>query len=208
MRLSSDGKVITTIASAHCDGGAETTVIAPVGDQGRAATGEAGDAVDACGLNGLGEGPRRQAGGEPPHQHRFTRPRGPEHDRLWLKRLHPISLYPKGSCCVLETITFWWYAQIWSPTVSGHCCRTSWVYAKRVQLERFQDAFRLGQCQAEVLNLLVPLSRIATSCTRTSRPSYVLATSCTLHFMGSPPVRMLCIGGPIVPPCQSSAPAF
>jgi hypothetical protein len=131
-----------------------------------------------------------------------------EHGRLWLKRLHPISLYPKGSCCVLETITFWWYAQIWIPTVSGHCCRTSGVYAKRVQLERFQDAFRFGQCQAEVLNLLVPLSRIATSCTRTSRPSYVLATSCTLHFMGSPPVRMLRIGGPIVPPCQSSAPAF
>ena len=41
-------------------------MIAPVGDQGRAATGEAGDAVDACGLNGLGEGPRGQDGGEPP----------------------------------------------------------------------------------------------------------------------------------------------
>ena len=45
MRLSSDGKVITTIASARCDGGTETTEIAPVGDHGCTVPGEAGDAA-------------------------------------------------------------------------------------------------------------------------------------------------------------------
>ena len=39
---------------------------------------QAGDAVDARGLNGLGEGHRRQDGGEPPGQHRRARPRGAE----------------------------------------------------------------------------------------------------------------------------------
>ena len=45
MTPSSDGKVITTIASARCDGGTETTEIAPVGDHGRTVPGEAGDAA-------------------------------------------------------------------------------------------------------------------------------------------------------------------
>ena len=36
--------------------------------------GEAGDAVDTRGLNGLGEGHRRQNGGEAPGQHRLARP--------------------------------------------------------------------------------------------------------------------------------------
>ena len=87
----------------------------------------------------------------------------------------PIPLYPKSSCYVLVTIPLWWYAQIRIPTVSGHCRRTSWVYAKRVRLERFHDGFRFGQRQAEVLNLLVLLSRITTnaskigSCSRTQR---------------------------------------
>ena len=53
-----DGKVMTTIAREHCDGGAETTAIGPVGDQGRAAAGAAGDAVEARGRDGLGEGRR------------------------------------------------------------------------------------------------------------------------------------------------------
>jgi hypothetical protein len=35
---------------------------------------KAGDTVDARGLNGLGEGHRRQDGGEPPGQHRLARP--------------------------------------------------------------------------------------------------------------------------------------
>jgi hypothetical protein len=177
-------------------------------DPRRTVYGKAGDVVDARGLDGLSEGHRRQDGGEPPCQHRLPHPAGPEHERLWLKCLHPISLYPKGSCWVLVTDPLWWYAQMCIPTVSGHCRRTSWVYAQRVRLERFQDALRFGQCQAEVLNLSIPLSMIATSCTRTSRASFILAKSLTLDFMGSPPVRMLRIGGPIVPPCQSSAPAF
>jgi hypothetical protein len=45
-------------------------------DQRRAVAGEARDAVDTRGLNGLGEGHRRQDGGEPPCQHRLARPRG------------------------------------------------------------------------------------------------------------------------------------
>jgi hypothetical protein len=35
---------------------------------------EADDAMDARRLNGLGEGHRRQDGGEPPGQHRLARP--------------------------------------------------------------------------------------------------------------------------------------
>jgi hypothetical protein len=42
--------------------------------QRRAVAGEAGDAVDPRGLHGLGEGHRRQNGGEPPGQHGRTRP--------------------------------------------------------------------------------------------------------------------------------------
>ena len=43
-------------------------------DQRRAVAGEARDAVDTRGLKGLGEGHRRQNGGEPAGQHRLTRP--------------------------------------------------------------------------------------------------------------------------------------
>ena len=43
-------------------------------DQRRAVAGEAGDAVDTRGLNGLGEGHRRQDGGESACQHRLARP--------------------------------------------------------------------------------------------------------------------------------------
>jgi hypothetical protein len=39
----------------------------------RAVAGEAGLAVDARGLEGLGEGRRRQDGGEPPGRHLFAR---------------------------------------------------------------------------------------------------------------------------------------
>ena len=45
-------------------------------DEGGAVTGEAGDAVDACGLNGLGKGHHRQDGGEPSGPHRLARPSG------------------------------------------------------------------------------------------------------------------------------------
>jgi hypothetical protein len=47
-------------------------------DPRRAVAGEARDAVDTRGLNRLGEGHRRQDGGEPPCQHRLARPRGAE----------------------------------------------------------------------------------------------------------------------------------
>ena len=39
-----------------------------------AVAGAAGDTMDACGLNGLGEGHRRQDGGESAGQHRLARP--------------------------------------------------------------------------------------------------------------------------------------
>ena len=93
--LSSDGKVITTIASAHCDGGAETTAIAPVGDQRRAGAGEAGDAVELCGLDGFGEGHRRQDGGQPPGQHRLARPgRADEEDIMGRTPASRSALHP------------------------------------------------------------------------------------------------------------------
>jgi hypothetical protein len=80
MRLSSNGKVIITIASAQCNGGPETTAIAPGGDQRRAAAGAAGDAGDARGLQGFGQGYRRQEGGAPPGRHRLPHPRWTEEE--------------------------------------------------------------------------------------------------------------------------------
>jgi hypothetical protein len=43
--------------------------------QGGAITGPAGDAMDARGFDGFGEGHGRQDGGEPPRQQRLPRPR-------------------------------------------------------------------------------------------------------------------------------------
>src|SRR5262245_52345465 len=80
MRLSSDGSVITTIASAHYNGGAKTIAIAPGGDHGRAA----GDAGEGRGHEGLGKGHRRQDRGEPPGQHRLACPRGAEQEDVWI----------------------------------------------------------------------------------------------------------------------------
>ena len=51
-------------------------------DQRRAVASEAGDTVDARGLDGLGEGHRRQDGGEPPCQHRLARPRRAEQQEV------------------------------------------------------------------------------------------------------------------------------
>jgi hypothetical protein len=45
----------------------------PGRDQGRPVAREAGDAVDARRLNGLGKGHRRQDDGQPPRQPRFPR---------------------------------------------------------------------------------------------------------------------------------------
>src|SRR5215510_9631075 len=52
------------------------------GDQGGAVAGEAGDAVDARGLKGFGEGHGRQHGGESPGQPRLPRPRRAEHEHM------------------------------------------------------------------------------------------------------------------------------
>jgi hypothetical protein len=60
--------------------------------QRRAVAGEAGDAVDARGLDGFSQDHRRQDGGEPPGQHRLARPRWPSMRRLWSERLHSIYL--------------------------------------------------------------------------------------------------------------------
>jgi hypothetical protein len=62
------------------------------GDQGGAVAGEARDAVNTRGLHGLGEGHRRQDGGEAAGQHRLARPWGPRRRTLWLERLHRLDL--------------------------------------------------------------------------------------------------------------------
>jgi hypothetical protein len=41
--------------------------------------------VDACRLNGFGQGHRRQDGGEPPGQHRRASPRGAEQEEIMLR---------------------------------------------------------------------------------------------------------------------------
>jgi hypothetical protein len=53
---------------------------------------EAGDAVDTGGLNGLGEGHRRQNGGQPPRQPRRAHPRGAEQEDIMVTT--PASLLP------------------------------------------------------------------------------------------------------------------
>ena len=60
----SDGLAINTIARAHGDGAAETAATWPGGDDGRAGAGVAGHTMDAGGLEGFGQGQRRQDGGE------------------------------------------------------------------------------------------------------------------------------------------------
>src|SRR5262245_52000177 len=54
------------------------------GDQGRAAAGAAGDAVDARGADGLGQGHRRQDGGQPLGLHRPPGTRGPQQQDVWV----------------------------------------------------------------------------------------------------------------------------
>jgi hypothetical protein len=51
-------------------------------DEGGAVAGEPGDAVNARGLDGLGQGHLRQDGGEPVRQHRLARAGGPSIRRL------------------------------------------------------------------------------------------------------------------------------
>jgi hypothetical protein len=54
-------------------------------DQRRAIAREASDAMDTRGLHGLGEGHRRQDGGEPPGEHRLARPRGAEQEDVMVR---------------------------------------------------------------------------------------------------------------------------
>jgi hypothetical protein len=61
-------------------------------DKRRTVTGAAGDAVEARGLDGPGEGRRRPEGGGPLGQHRLARPRGPSRRTLWAERLHRLDL--------------------------------------------------------------------------------------------------------------------
>jgi hypothetical protein len=75
MTPSSDGNVITTIASAHCHGGPETTAIAPGGDPRCTGAGAAGDAREARRLEGFGEAHRGQDGDQPARQPRLPHPR-------------------------------------------------------------------------------------------------------------------------------------
>jgi hypothetical protein len=51
-------------------------------DPRRAGAGEAGDAVDACGLKGLSEGHRWQEGGEASGQHRLVHPQTAEKEKV------------------------------------------------------------------------------------------------------------------------------
>jgi hypothetical protein len=54
-------------------------------DQRRAVTGEAGDAVNTRGLNRLGEGHRRQDGGESAGQLRLARPWGTKEEHIMVR---------------------------------------------------------------------------------------------------------------------------
>jgi hypothetical protein len=51
-------------------------------DPRRAGAGEAGDAVDACGLKGLSEGHRWQDGGEASGQHQLVHPQTAEKEKV------------------------------------------------------------------------------------------------------------------------------
>jgi hypothetical protein len=64
-------------------------------DPRRAVAGEASDAVDTCGLKGLGESHRRQDGGEPPGEHRRARPRGAEQEDIMGRTPASASACPK-----------------------------------------------------------------------------------------------------------------
>jgi hypothetical protein len=56
----------------------------PGRDQRGALAGEARDAIDARGLNGLSQGHGGQDGGEPPGQGGRARPRGAEEEQIWV----------------------------------------------------------------------------------------------------------------------------
>jgi len=57
------------------------------GDPRRAVASEAGDAVDAGGFDGFGEGQIGQDGGEPARQHRLPRAWGAEHPEVMVRTL-------------------------------------------------------------------------------------------------------------------------
>jgi hypothetical protein len=70
--------------------------------EGGAGASEAGDAMEARRLKGLGEGHRRQDGGEPPCQHRRARPRGARKMRLRSKYPHPLQCRESFSSSVQQ----------------------------------------------------------------------------------------------------------
>jgi hypothetical protein len=65
----------------------------PGRDPRRAVAGKADDAVDTRRLNGLGEGHRRQDGGEAAGQHRLARPRGAEQEYIMVGTPHRLQLH-------------------------------------------------------------------------------------------------------------------
>jgi hypothetical protein len=65
--------------------GVERATERPGGDEGGAPPGEAGDAVDTRGLDGLGQGHRRQDRGQPAHQHRLPRPRRAQEEEIMVR---------------------------------------------------------------------------------------------------------------------------
>jgi hypothetical protein len=74
------------------------------------AAGDMVDMVDMRGLNRLGEGHRRQDGGEPPGQHGLTSGRWGEYRRLGSERLHPLLLVTRGAYNVVVLILHSWYS--------------------------------------------------------------------------------------------------
>src|SRR5215813_8643821 len=65
--------------------------------QGGAVAREAGDAMDACGLKGFGQGHRRQDSGEPAGQHRRAGPRGAEQEEVMVTTPASRSTLPEPS---------------------------------------------------------------------------------------------------------------
>ena len=65
------------------------------GDDGGAGAGEAGDAMDARGLQRFGESHRRQNGGQPTRQHRRPHPRWAQEEDIMVRTPASPSALPK-----------------------------------------------------------------------------------------------------------------
>jgi hypothetical protein len=73
-------------------------------DPRRAGAGEAGDAVNTRGFNGLGEGHRRQDGGESAGQHRLARPWGTKEEDVVVR----MPAFGSALPACLEGVPEWW----------------------------------------------------------------------------------------------------